>query len=700
MLTTKDAYRRPLASFLLPTVLAGACLWLAPVAAAQAAVQLTPLSKVKSATEPYAACPPAVAHRASCYAVVDPPAAKLADLSIIASPATGGPEGSGLGASELRSAYAIGSTGGSSDTVAIVDAYNDPNAESDLVEYRRVNGLPLCDEANSCFSKVSQTGSTHYPENEAGWSVEISLDLDMVSAICPYCHIDLVEASSSSFSDLAAAENEAARLGATAISNSWGAPEESGDSAENSAFEHPGIPITVASGDYGYDNREAGADAPSYPASSPDVIAVGGTNLAAAGNSRGWDETVWAHTGSGCSAVQAKPAYQKDSGCSHRTTNDVAAVAEDLSIFDDYEERGWMTVGGTSAATPIVASVEALSSSSARTAAAAKFYEEGTSLFDVSSGSNGSCGSSYLCTGKAGYDAPTGNGSPDGVVGSGGGGSGGESERPSGPTVTSISPAEGTTKGSTSVTIKGTLFVKGATVTIGGAAATSVTVKKAGEITAKTPAGSAGSAEVVVSDSAGTSSAGATFTYVAPPLPAASSVSPDEGYSEGGTTITVKGSHFVNKALSVEIGSVKATSVVWHSESEVTAKTAKGTAGAHEVVVDDTNGDGTEGPTFTYTTAPRPTVSAVSPNEGPVKGSTTITVTGTGFIAGSTVKIGSLSAGAVSIKSETRLTAKTPKGTAGAHEVVVTTKRGTSTSGPSFTYTAGSIVRRAKARAR
>lgn len=313
---------------------------------------------------------------------------------------------------DLRSAYVIPETGGSEQTVAIVDAYNDPNAESDLKIYRAHYKLPECTEKNGCFKKVSQTGGTTYPMASSHWSVEISLDLDMVSAVCPSCHIMLVEATSNTFTNMDAAENEAATLGATEISDSWDGIEHSEETSEDKYFKHPSIPITVAAGDYGYGVR--------YPAASPYVISVGGTNLIKTKSTKGWSEKVWGGTGSGCSAYESKPAWQTDPGCSRRTDNDVAAVASPetpVSVYDSYETSGWILVGGTSVSSPIVAGVEAHATAKTRAMGAEAFYKKPSSLFDVTSGSNGSCATkyAYLCTAEAGYDGPTGWGTPDGV---------------------------------------------------------------------------------------------------------------------------------------------------------------------------------------------------------------------------------------------------------------------------------------------
>ncbi|MCW2944800.1 MAG: neutral zinc metalloprotease, partial [Actinoallomurus sp.] len=330
---------------------------------------------------------------------------------------------SGLGAADLQSAYALpSSSAGSGQTVAIVDAYDDPNAASDLSTYRSQYGLPACTTASGCFKKVNETGGTSLPSADSGWAEEESLDLDMVSAVCPNCHILLVEASQPSTADLGTAVNTAVSLGAKYVSNSYGGSEDSTDpSSDSSYYNHPGIAITVSSGDSGY-----GAE---YPAASQYVTAVGGTSLSRSSNARGWSETAWNGAGSGCSAYDAKPSWQKDTGCSKRTVADVSAVADPntgLAVYDTYQTGGWLVVGGTSASSPIIAGVYALAGPPASGSYAASFpYAHTSALNDVTSGSNGSCSPSYLCTAGAGYDGPTGLGTPNGVTAFGGGSSGG-----------------------------------------------------------------------------------------------------------------------------------------------------------------------------------------------------------------------------------------------------------------------------------
>jgi hypothetical protein len=336
----------------------------------------------------------------------------------------GGGELKGLDPANLREAYKLPETGGSGQTVAIVDAYNDPKAEANLAVYREKYGLGSCTRANGCFKKVNQKGESSeneeasiYPAEEAEWSLEISLDLDMVSAVCKECHIVLVEAKESSFQDMDEAEDEAAGLkGTTEISNSWGSSERSAETSEDTYFVHPGIPITFSAGDTG--------DVVKYPAASGDVIAVGGTTLKKAENSRGWTETVWSGSGGGCSTYEEKPPWQVDKACSNRTDNDVAADASKespVSVYDSYVYPGWENVWGTSAASPIISGIEAHATSATKTLSGDAFYKKPTMLFHISEGSNGSCGSEsestyYLCHAtKEGYNGPTGEGTPDDI---------------------------------------------------------------------------------------------------------------------------------------------------------------------------------------------------------------------------------------------------------------------------------------------
>lgn len=328
-------------------------------------------------------------------------------------PAGGNAVPSGYGPADIQSAYALpSSTAGSGQTVGIVDAYDDPNAANDLNVYRAQYGLPACTTSNGCFRKVNQSGGTKLPRSNGGWAQEISLDLDMVSASCPNCHILLVEASSATNSNLQTAENTAVALGANTVSNSYGGSESA---ATNSAYDHPGHVITASAGDSG-----TGA---SQPCSYATVVCVGGTSLNRASNTRGWSETVWNGTGSGCSAKVAKPSWQTDTGCTMRSEADTSAVADPntgVAVYDSFSYQGhsgWMVFGGTSASSPIIASVYALAGNASSMNYAQSIWQNGggASLNDVTSGSNGTCSISYICNAGPGYDGPTGWGTPNGV---------------------------------------------------------------------------------------------------------------------------------------------------------------------------------------------------------------------------------------------------------------------------------------------
>ena len=327
---------------------------------------------------------------------------------------------SGYHPADLLAAYKLDASKGAGQTIAIVDAFDNPNAEADLGVYRSTFGLPPCSTANGCFRKVNQAGGATPPAANVSWGEEISLDLDMASAICPNCKILLVEATTNSNANLATAVNEAVTLGATVVSNSYGGKESSTESALASFYNHPGVPITVSSGDGAYKAKAQ------VPAAYSTVTAVGGTSLKPAANAGGWSESVWftnkkEGAGSGCSKYVAKPAWQHDAKCKGRMVADVAAVADPatgVSVYDSYGASGWLVFGGTSAAAPIVAGVYALAGNGASISNASFAYSHTAGLFDVTVGSNGTCSSAkhYFCTAQAGYDGPTGLGTPNGTA--------------------------------------------------------------------------------------------------------------------------------------------------------------------------------------------------------------------------------------------------------------------------------------------
>src|SRR5580658_6694731 len=318
--------------------------------------------------------------------------------------------------SYLQSAYNLPSTtGGAGQTVAVVDAYDDPSAATDLNSYRSYFGLPACTTSNGCFRKVNESGGSTYPAGNSSWGQEISVDLDMVSAICPNCHILLVEANSASIADLGTGVNEAVSLGANVVSNSYGGPEYSGEVADSAQYyDHPGVAVTVAAGDSGY-----GAE---FPSTSNTVTSVGGTSLVQNTNTgtRNATETVWDDTGSGCSAYESKPLWQTDSGCANRTSTDVSAVADPNTgvwVYDTYGGGTWAIFGGTSVATPIVGAAYALADNASSTTSMNSLpYADPAALNDITSGSNGTCTVAYLCNGEVGYDGPTGLGTPNGLA--------------------------------------------------------------------------------------------------------------------------------------------------------------------------------------------------------------------------------------------------------------------------------------------
>ena len=349
---------------------------------------------------------------------------------------TGAPP-AGYAATDIESAYGLASSAaksGAGVTVAIVDAYDDPNAYNDLSQYRSTEKLPaiascapsqLAGSSSPCFAKANQSGAAGpYPTANSGWGEEISLDFDMISATCPKCNILLVEANSNSLANLGAAVRTAAGFGPVSIGNSYGGGEYSSEAADAQAYyTQPGIAVTASAGDSGYRVE--------FPAAASSVIAVGGTSLRKT-SSGGWSQTVWSGTGSGCSAYIPKPSWQHDTGCPRRTVADTAAVADPntgVKVYDSFKEPGWMVFGGTSASAQIIAGIYGLAGLGASNASA--LYGGGSIAFgatnplltDVTSGSNGSCAGrgrqgnqalAYLCTGETGYDGPTGMGAPTG----------------------------------------------------------------------------------------------------------------------------------------------------------------------------------------------------------------------------------------------------------------------------------------------
>lgn len=398
----------------------------------------------------------------------------------------------GYGPSQLQSAYSLASAAaasGSGQTVYLVDSYDYPTAQADLNVYRAQYGLPAC--GAGCFTKVNQNGATSplpSPAGSSGWDVEEALDIDMVSAICPRCHITLVEAGNASGSSLFTAENSAVALGAKFISNSWGGDEYPGEAADASTyFNHPGVAITVSAGDI---------PGPQFPAEAQYVTSVGGTTLSPAGNSRGWTESSWPDSGGGCSAYEALPSWESASvtGCNRREDNDVSADANPATgaaIYDSYSEGGWLEVGGTSEASPIVAGVYALAGTPASGSYPAQYIwaNKPSGLYPVGSG----------------YSSVPGWGTPNGT----------SAFRSGGNTVTVTNPGNRTTAVGTTVSLQvsATDSAPGQTLSYSAAGLPAgLTISASGLITGKPATAGTYTVTVTARDATGASGS-AIFTW-------------------------------------------------------------------------------------------------------------------------------------------------------------------------------------------
>jgi subtilase family serine protease len=350
------------------------------------------------------------------------------------------PFSNGYCPNDLQKAYDLPSlTAGSGKTVAIVDAYGYHHAASDLAEYRKVMGLSTC---GTCLKIVNQEGHTSplppEPPSSDDWKGEESLDLDMVSAICPKCKIILVQTNDNYTSNLYAGVKTAGSLGAKYIGVSWGGGPEGSDS---SIFHQTGVVIAAAAGDNGGGTKFGGG--PIQPCTYTYVVCVGGTHLVRAGGKRGWSETVWndwnfdqcggpcGATGSGCSKKITKPSWQNDTGCKMRSAADTSATASlraPVIVYNSEEgcsppDCFWL-FGGTSASTQIIAAVYALAGNASSQTGATNIWKHHTGhIYDVTKGDNidpgigVTCASSvtYICTARAGFDGPTGWGTPEGV---------------------------------------------------------------------------------------------------------------------------------------------------------------------------------------------------------------------------------------------------------------------------------------------
>jgi PKD repeat protein len=350
--------------------------------------------------------------------------------------ATSGPAG-GLTPAQLASAYGYDpSSGGSGQTVAIVDAFDDPNIEADLAAFDTEYKLAACSEADKCFKKVGQTGlTTALPAaDKEGWSVEISLDVEAVHATCPGCKVLLVEANNPEFTNLAAATNKAVELGATEVSNSYGGAEAKVPAAE-AAYNHPGVVIAASTGDQGWDSWTYFNEGivpptpprPNIPATLPTVVSVGGTSLTLNVSEKRSAETVWngngpndssefieGAAGGGCSTLYTAQPWQQSApgypaaGCAGKRLNaDVSAVADPLTGFDIFDSfncgsrceairngKSWLTIGGTSLSAPLISAMYGLAGGAKGVSyPALTLYGHlgGAGVFDVTKGGNGYC---------------------------------------------------------------------------------------------------------------------------------------------------------------------------------------------------------------------------------------------------------------------------------------------------------------------
>jgi len=328
----------------------------------------------------------------------------------------------GLTPTQTRHAYGFDlvTNQGAGQTIAIVDAYDHPNIESDLAVFNSTFGLPSCTTLNGCFRKVYASGFR--PRTNAGWALEIALDVEWAHAIAPAAKILLVEAASNSFSDLLYAVDTAVRQGASVVSMSWGGGEFPSEPSYDSHFMVTGVTFTASAGDSGNGGE--------YPAASPYVVSVGGTRLQvdAAGNYI--SETAWSGSGGGLSSYETEPWYQGTYGIPNnpnfkRGIPDVAYDGDPNTGFPVYDsvktqgQSGWFQVGGTSAGAPQWAALFAIANSMRAAQGRSPLSSAHTSLYaiggevrynDVTGGSNGSCGA--VCTTGVGYDYVTGFGSP------------------------------------------------------------------------------------------------------------------------------------------------------------------------------------------------------------------------------------------------------------------------------------------------
>jgi hypothetical protein len=556
-----------------------ACLFPASAGAVQ-----QPLPASNYSTE--GICGPPLPGRVSCFAERLVPETKAARSRshpigmVLAQVPTAGQAAdgtSGLRPEDLHNVYELPTDAPGTQTIGIVDAFDDPTIEADLQVYDEEFDLPECTHASGCFTKLNQAGAASpLPATSAEWAVEITLDVESAHAVCQNCKIVLVEAESNSDFDLEIAEEAAVAAGADEVSNSYGAVS----GFATSAYDHPGVVITASTGDWGYDNWEEtglgiGAN---YPASSPDVVAVGGTELSPF--TTAWiGETAWSDAGSGCGTAGAAPVWQTSlpnwtaAGCGgERAVADISADADPFSGIAIYDSTpystyfpGWQTFGGTSLSSPIVAAEFALAGGSHGVAYPAQtiYANRGSSgLHDIVSGSNlPTCGGSPICVAGSGWDGPTGVGSPTGLT---------ALQPGPQPAVTGVSPASGPSRGGQTVTISGTELANAAAVEFGETEA-SIISDTAGSITVEAPSHRGEVVDVTVTGPTGNLSATSPadqYEYIEL-TPHVTAIFPAEGTTAGGTTVTLEGTGLGEISM-VEFGAGYFTTPILVEEDRVT----------------------------------------------------------------------------------------------------------------------------------
>jgi subtilase family serine protease len=610
------------------------------------------------------------------------------------------PNPGGLTPELLHAAYSLPTATfpSSTQTIAVVDAFNDPTAEADLAVYDKQYGLPECTTGNGCFRKLNQEGHTSpLPATEGGWATEISLDVQMAHAVCQGCHVMLVEANNTSFTALGAAVDAAVSAGATVVSNSYGGAENSSYSMYDAPYDHPGVVITASAGDCGYFNErcEGDVEAANFPASSPDVVAVGGTTLTHSGES--WSSTVWEGGGSGCSVAFTAPMWQSEvenfsaTACDGgRSVADVAAVANPYTGVNIYDSTpnpagyptGWGVWGGTSLASPVIAAEFALAGGAHGVEFPAStlysYIGDSHAMYDVVSGHNGTCTGASSCQATTGYDGPTGVGSPIGLS---------AFATAASPSIDAAPSISGTAEqGQTLTATHGewsnspssyrdqwTLCNSTGSGCTAIAGATGATYTLPSSAVGKTIR-----VQEIASNASGSSSpaVSAQTATVISNAPTITGFTPSTGIT--GSSVTITGTAFTG-ATAVKFDGLAASFTV-HSSTQIEATVPNG-ALAGTIAITTPAKTGTSSAKFT------PTLSVSSFTPAKAAAAKIVTISGVGFTTGSKVSFGEVEAASVAYVSSTKLKATVPsEGASGAISVTnAAAPVGKATSAKSFT---------------